>query len=216
MGDAAGVAQILMILRDRFAADAIGGVCRDVVKFRYFERADQHMDTYSLEFDIPRQKGEARMLMGSGFPDEFVSVLCMKNASPSKKEKTLALVSLQNTLAFPAVSAQMRRLFGPCGYASRQDVLVAAKMDTGSEEEDFEAWTAYRKAKRAKKDGTSGGSRGAQKKRKPSEDVRSKNGLSIELVSTTSAVPAIVITTMRRSVHRRKIVAAALRRPCDR
>ena len=43
----------------------------------------------------------------------------------------------------------MRRLCGPCGYASRQDVLVAKDMDTVSEEEDFGAWMAYRKAKRA-------------------------------------------------------------------
>ena len=43
----------------------------------------------------------------------------------------------------------MRRLFGPRGYVSRQDVSVAQDMDTASEEEDFEAWLAYRKAKRA-------------------------------------------------------------------
>ena len=49
------------------------------------------------------------------------------------------LASLDNALAFPEVSAQRRRLFGPRGYASRQDVLVAADMDTASDEEDFEA-----------------------------------------------------------------------------
>ena len=89
------------------------------------------------------------MLMGSGFPGAFVSVLCIKNAALPKNEKTMALASLGNTLAFPQVSAQMRRLFGPCGYASRQDVMVARELDTVSDEEDSEAWLAYRKAKRA-------------------------------------------------------------------
>ena len=42
----------------------------------------------------------------------------------------------------------MRRLFRPCGSAAIQDVLVAADLDTASEEESFEAWAAYRKAKR--------------------------------------------------------------------
>ena len=51
----------------------------------------------------------------------------------------MVLASLGNILAFPQASAQMRRLFGPCGHASRQDVLVAQDMDTASEEEDFEA-----------------------------------------------------------------------------
>ena len=43
----------------------------------------------------------------------------------------------------------MRRLFGPCGFATRQDVLAAQNMDTAPEEEDFEAWMTFRRAKRA-------------------------------------------------------------------
>ena len=61
----------------------------------------------------------------------------------------MVLASLSKAMASPQVSAQTRRLFGPCGYASRRDVLVAQDMDTASEEEDCEAWLAYRKAKRA-------------------------------------------------------------------
>ena len=86
------------------------------------------------------------MVMGAGFPGEFASVLCMQNAALNKNEKSLVLASLGNTLAFPQASAQMRRLFGHCGHASRQDVPVAEDLDTASEEEDFEAWMAYRKA----------------------------------------------------------------------
>ena len=95
------------------------------------------------------------MFVGGGFPDEFVPVLCVRDAILSKNGRTLAIASLRDTLAFPEVSAQMRRLFGPCGYSFPQK--PAADMDTVSEEEDFEAWAAHRKAKRAKKDGKSSG-----------------------------------------------------------
>ena len=77
------------------------------------------------------------MLLRSGAPDEFAPALCMQNNALSKNERTWVLASLHNTLAFPDVSAQMRRLFGPRGYASRQDALVAAEMDMASEEADF-------------------------------------------------------------------------------
>ena len=52
-----------------------------------------------MEFDMLRQKAEARMLVGSGSSDEFVSVMCMQNADPPKNEHTLELASLRNTLA---------------------------------------------------------------------------------------------------------------------
>ena len=91
--------------------------------------------------------------MGPGAPGAFVSVLRMQNAALPKNEETLALASLGNTLAFLQASAQMRRLFGPSGYASRQDVLVAQDLDAASEEEDFEALMARRRAERAKKEG---------------------------------------------------------------
>ena len=119
-------------------------------------------DTYWMEFDMLRQEAEARRLMGSGLPDEFAPALRMRNAALPKNGRTLVAASIRNTLAFPEVSAQMRRLSCPRGYASRRDVLVAADMDAVSEEEDFEAWVAYRKAKRARKDGEGGGEYGKQ------------------------------------------------------
>ena len=112
IGNIDGVAHTPRILRERFAPDAIGSILQDVAKFTYLKRADQNADTYLL-----RQKAEARMLMCSGFPDEFVSVLCIQSAALSENEKTSVLASLHKTPAFPAVSAQMRRLFGPCSYA---------------------------------------------------------------------------------------------------
>ena len=118
------------------------------------------------------------MLMGSGPPDEFVSVFCMRNAALSKNEKTLVLASPHNTLATPEASAQMRRLRGPRGYTSRQDVLAAADMDTVSEEEDFEARAAYREATRARREGKGGGDNGKRAKRKASGEGHTKNGFN--------------------------------------
>ena len=121
-----------------------------------------------MKFDTLRQKVEARMIMGGGFPDEFVSVLRMQNAALTKNEKTLVLASLRNFLSLQSAPAQMRRLFGPCGYASRQDVLVAADMDAAPEEEDFGVWMVYRLAKRARKDAQGSGERGSRERNKPS------------------------------------------------
>ena len=77
------VGKVLRILRERFAPDAIDGISQNMAKFTYLKRADQNMI---------RQKAEARVLLGSGFPDEFVSEMRTKNASLSKNKKTLVLV----------------------------------------------------------------------------------------------------------------------------
>ena len=69
------------------------------------------------------------------------------------------LTSVGSSLVFAHVSAQMPRLFGNIGSSQSMDVLVAQDMDQVSEEDDFEAWVAYRKAKRAKKNSSDGGSR---------------------------------------------------------
>ena len=48
---------------------------------------------------------------------------------------------------FPAVAKQLRRLFGPCAGAVRQDVLAAAEVDAFSGDDvDDESWTVYRRA----------------------------------------------------------------------
>ena len=65
----------------------------DAIESMYFRRTDQNPDAYLMEFDMLLQKAEARMIMGSGFPDEFVSVLCVRNAALTKNEKRLALAS---------------------------------------------------------------------------------------------------------------------------
>ena len=47
-----------------------------------------------------RQKADARMVAGSGAPDEFAPLLRTQDAALSKNEKTWVLASLSNTLAY--------------------------------------------------------------------------------------------------------------------
>ena len=75
VGDAAVVALMLRIFRERFAPGAIGSIFQDMAKLTRSKRADQNMDAFSLEFDTLRQRSEARKLTGSCPPDEFVSAL---------------------------------------------------------------------------------------------------------------------------------------------
>ena len=103
-----------------------------------------------------RQRAEARFDTGVGSPDEFVSVLRISNASLSKNERQLVVASVGSSLRFGIVTEQMRRLFGNIGSAQTGDVLVAQGLDQVSDEDDFEAWVAYRKAKRAKKNSSDG------------------------------------------------------------
>ena len=74
-----------------------------------FRRTTQDMDAYLLELEMLRQWAEARFDMGTGFPDEFASALCIQNASLSKNERQLAIASVGSSLSFVHVSAQMRR-----------------------------------------------------------------------------------------------------------
>ena len=144
IGDIGSAEHTHCISRGRFGPDSIDSICRDYVKFTYINRTGQNMDTYLMECCAHDY--------GKRPPDEFAPAPCMQNAALTNNGQTLVLASLGSTLAFQSVPAQMRRFFGPSGYASRQDVLVAADMDTVSKEEGFGPWVANRKAKRAKKD----------------------------------------------------------------
>ena len=85
-----------------------------------------------------RQKAEARFSLGTGFPDEFASVLCMRNASLTPNERQLVKASVGSSLTLVRVSAQMRRLFGNIGSSQNTDAIVAQDMDNVSDEENFE------------------------------------------------------------------------------
>ena len=115
IGNLDGVEQILNILRNRFAPEEADCIFQDITEFMYFKRTTQDMGTYLLEFDVLRQRAGARIAMGTGFPDEFASVLCEQNASPTKNERQLAIASAGSSPTFAHVSAQMRRLFGNIG-----------------------------------------------------------------------------------------------------
>ena len=61
VGNNDGAEQILSISRNGFAPDKVGCIFQDIAKFLYFKRTTEDMDTFLLEFDISRQKAEARM-----------------------------------------------------------------------------------------------------------------------------------------------------------
>ena len=76
-----------------FAPDAIDSIFEDTARFSFFKGTDQTSGAHFwAEFDMLRQSAEARMLLGSGFPDEFVSALCVQNAALSNDEKTVGLL----------------------------------------------------------------------------------------------------------------------------
>ena len=125
-----------------------------------FKRTDKQMDTFLMSFHMLRDTAESRMVIGSGFPDEFASALWMRNGASAKNEKSPAPASVRSAPALPEVSSHMRRLFGPRGSAARHGVLAAADVDAVSEEEDFEAWAAYRKARKEKRKEPGGDDRG--------------------------------------------------------
>ena len=75
------------------------------------------------------------MQMGGAFPEAFVSVLSIQNASLSRSDGPLVLVSVQGNRGFTAAARQMRQLFGPRVGAARHDVSIAASMNVSSDEE---------------------------------------------------------------------------------
>ena len=97
--------RILAILRERSVPAAIDSIYQDVVKFTNSERTDQSANTYLMEFDMLREKAESRMVIGSGGPDEFAPVLCMRNAALPKDEKSPEWAKIRTTLASRGVSS---------------------------------------------------------------------------------------------------------------
>ena len=87
-----------------------------------YKRTDRTMDAYLMEFDVSREKPAARVVIGSGFPDEHVPIPCMQDAAPSKIGKSPEMAGTRTTLASPEVGSRIRRLFGRRRDAARQDV----------------------------------------------------------------------------------------------
>ena len=127
-----GARQIARILRERSALGAIEAIYQEMAKFMNFKRTDKTMDVYLMGSDVLRETTEARMFVGSGFPGEFVSILRIQSAPLSKNGEIPPLASIQNTPAFPVLANRIRRLLGPRGDAARQDVKLAANLNTVS------------------------------------------------------------------------------------
>ena len=106
-------------MRDYLAPDAVDSVNREIARFLQFTRTAPIMGEYLAHFDLLRRKGEPKMQIGGASTDVFASALCIKNASPRRSEKLLALHSEQANLGISFVSRQMLGLFGPRGGAAR-------------------------------------------------------------------------------------------------
>ena len=84
----------LYTLRNYSQQDAPGHAYQQVAKFSQYGRTDQTMGRYLLKFDVLQREAAARVIMGWPFPDVFASILCMRNASLSRTEKSLLLASV--------------------------------------------------------------------------------------------------------------------------
>ena len=77
----------------------------------------------------------------------------MQNASLSRLDKSLAMVSAQRSSGVAAAASQMRRLFAPMGASVRHEVLMAAenedKFQAPSDVRDFDGRAASRKAEKS-------------------------------------------------------------------
>ena len=62
------------------------------------------------------------MVMGAGFLEASVSVMCVQNAALSRQEESLVPDIGQKSLKFMDVAAAVRRLFGSFGGAARRFV----------------------------------------------------------------------------------------------
>ena len=82
-----GVMEIMKLLRDPSAPDAVASVYQEIARFAQVKRAAQTMDKYSVRFDLLPRKSESKMRMGRPFPSVFAAVICMQKASLSGPEE---------------------------------------------------------------------------------------------------------------------------------
>ena len=120
--DQGGVQKITGPPRNNFAPDAVGSAYHEVVRFSQFKRTAHTMDEYSVRFDSLRFTAESEEHTEGAFLEGSASVIFMQDASHSGSEKSLVLGAVQGNLGISAVARRMRRPFGPCGGAVRQDV----------------------------------------------------------------------------------------------
>ena len=157
------VTEVSQELKQYFLPDASDHVYQDVWKFLPHKRADQTMERFLLEFDVLRTKAERKIQTGFRFPDSFISVLCMGNAGLTSHQKTLVMASVQGSLdSFLALAKQMRQILQPVGSTQKEDVLMTAppimsdNVEVDDEDTSYDAWVAWRKAGKGRKDAQHG------------------------------------------------------------
>ena len=100
-----------------------------MARFTQIPGADQSIDEFIAKFDLLRRKAESKLEMGTGFPEQFATILRMHNAGLPRQEKSPVMASSRKSLKFLDVAANMRSSFGSCGGGGRQDVLIRGEAD---------------------------------------------------------------------------------------
>ena len=93
--------------------------------------------------------------------------------------KSLAMASVQGSLDYPLLAKQMRQISQPVGGVRKEDILNISADAGGTDDEDlsYEAWVAFRKAARSRKDSTQG-TRPRPKSRGSKADEQVRNGFN--------------------------------------
>ena len=88
-----GTMEITRASTNSSAPGAAGTVYQEVGRFLQFTPAAQAMGEYWVRSDLLQRKVESKMQMGAAVPETFVWVFCAQGASPSQRDKSLALAS---------------------------------------------------------------------------------------------------------------------------
>ena len=83
-------------------------------------------------------------------PEISESALRMRGTTLSRSEEAVVLAGAQGSSGISVVARQTRRPSGPRGGDARQDLLAATDLDVKSNDDDYAAWAAFRKAKKQK------------------------------------------------------------------
>ena len=68
------------------------------MRFVNARRSGQSIDEHTVEYGLPRTWVESKKEIGTGFPEQFVSILGMNNAGLYRQEKSLATACCQRSL----------------------------------------------------------------------------------------------------------------------
>ena len=93
--DPGGAAKILHVPNDNFASNDVDLTYQGVARFLQFKRTAQTMGEYVVHFDLLRRKAESQMQPGDSSPETFVSILCVRDASPPQSDTPMVVASVQ-------------------------------------------------------------------------------------------------------------------------